>query len=150
VRAGISRVVGVIAASAAIAFAGDEAPHQWQGALDLRNAVTMKSDHVTVDAGELEAAGVAPGTFTPPRRVKGATAIFPESAARAGAQGVVRLECLIKDSGTVEACRIVQSVYPAIDRAAADAIRRWKYEPARIEGEPRSIVARFLMVFKLQ
>jgi periplasmic protein TonB len=143
-------VVGVIAASAAIAFAGDEAPRRWQGALDLRRAVTMKSDHVAVDAGELEAAGVAPGTFTSPRRVKGAAPVFPESAARAGAQGLVRLECLIKESGTVEACRIVQSVYPAIDRAAAEAIRRWKYEPARIKDEPKSIVAQFLMVFRLQ
>jgi TonB family protein len=150
VRAGIAKGVGVIAASAAIAFAGDEAPRQWQGALDLRKAVTMKSDHVAVDAGELEAAGVTPGTFTSPRRVKGAAPIFPESAARAGAQGLVRLECLIKESGTVEACRIVQSVYPAIDRAAAEAIRRWKYEPARIKGEPKSIVAQFLMIFRLQ
>jgi TonB family protein len=150
VRAAILEVVGVMAVSTAIVFAGDEAPRQWQGALDLRKAVTIKSEHVAVDARELGAAGIAAGVFTPPKRVKGVAPTFPESAARAGAQGLVRLECLIKDSGAVEACRIIQSVYPAIDRAAAEAIRRWKYEPARVENEPKSIVAQFVMIFSLQ
>jgi TonB family protein len=150
VRAAIVKVVGVITVSTGVVCAGDEAPRQWQGALDLRKAVTIKSEHVAVDARELEAAGVAPGAFMPPKRVKGAPATFPESAARAGAQGLVRLECLIKDSGAVEACRITQPVYPAIDRAAADAIRHWKYEPARVKGEPKSIVAQFVMIFSLQ
>ena len=137
-------------ASAAIVFAGDEMPRQWRGALDLRKAVTAKSEQVGVDRRELEAAGVEPAAFTPPKRVKGSPAIYPESAARAGAEGLVRLECLIKESGKVEACRIAQTVRPAIDQAAADAIRRWKYEPARVKGEPTAIVAQFVMIFSLR
>jgi TonB family protein len=144
------KVVGLMTVWTAVVLAGDEPPRRWQGALDLRKAVTIKSEHVAVDARELETAGVAPGTFAPPKRVKGAPAAFPESAARAGAQGLVRLECLIKESGDVEACRITQSVYPAIDRAAAEAIRRWKYEPARVKDEPKAIVAQFVMIFSLQ
>ena len=62
----------------------------------------------------------------------------------------MRLECLIKDSGKVEACRIAQTVRPAIDQAAADAIRHWKYEPARVKGEPTAIVAQFVMIFSLR
>jgi TonB family protein len=150
VRAAVVNLVGVMAASAAMVSAGDGAPRQWQGALDLRKAVTIKSDHVSVDARELEAAGVAHGEFTPPKRVKGGAPTYPESAARAGAQGLVRLECLIKDSGAVEACRTIQSVFPAIDRAAAEAIRHWKYEPARVKDEPKSVVAQFVMIFSLQ
>ena len=69
--------------------------------------------------------------------------------ARAGAQGLVRLECLIKD-GKVEACRITQKVRPAIDQAAEEAIRHWKYEPARVKEEPTSIVAEFVIIFTLQ
>jgi TonB family protein len=149
VRAAI-RTLTFVLASVAIAFAVDKVPRQWQGALDLRKAVTMKSDHVAVDRRELEAAGVEPGAFTPPKRVKGSPAVYPESAARAGAQGLVRLECLIKDSGKVEACRITQTVRPAIDQAAAEAIRHWKYEPARVKDEPTSIVAQFVMIFSLQ
>jgi TonB family protein len=148
-RAAIGTLAWVMA-SAALAVAGDELPRQWQGALDLRKAVRIKSEHVAVDRRELEAAGVDPGAFTPPKRVKGSPAVYPESAARAGAQGLVRLECLIKDSGKVEACRITQTVRPAIDQAAEEAIRHWKYEPARVKEEPTSIVAEFVMVFALR
>jgi TonB family protein len=150
VRAAIGKVVWVVASAAAVVFAGDEAPRQWQGALDLRKAVRIKSEHVAVDRRELEAAGVDPAAFTPPKRVKGSPAVYPESAARAGAQGLVRLECLIKDSGKVEACRITQTVRPAIDQAAAEAIRHWKYDPARVKEEPTSIVAEFVMIFSLR
>ena len=62
----------------------------------------------------------------------------------------MRLECLIKDSGKVEACRLTQTVRPAIDQAAEEAIRHWKYEPARVKEEPTSIVAEFVMVFALR
>jgi len=150
VSAAIGKVVWVMASAAAVVFAGDEAPRQWQGALDLRKAVRIKSEQVAVDQRELEAAGVEPGAFTPPKRVKGSPAVYPESAARAGAQGLVRLECLIKDSGRVEACRITQKVRSAIDQAAAEAIRHWKYEPARVKEEPTSIVAEFVMIFSLR
>ena len=149
-RAAIGKVAWVVASAAAVVFAGDEAPRQWQGALDLRKAVRIKSEQVAVDQRELEAAGVEPGAFTPPKRVKGSPAVYPESAARAGAQGLVRLECLIKDSGRVEACRITQKVRSAIDQAAAEAIRHWKYEPARVKEEPTSIVAEFVMIFSLR
>ena len=142
--------VAWLMASAPIVFAGDEPPRQWKGALDLRKAVTAKSDRVAVDRHELEAAGVEPGAFTPPKRVKGSPAIYPESAARAGAEGLVRLECLIRDSGTVEACRVAQTVRPDIDQAAEQAIRHWKYEPARVRGQPTSIVAQFVMIFSLR
>jgi len=148
-RAAIGTLAWVMA-SAALGIAGDDAPRQWQGALDLRRAVRIKSEHVAVDRRELEAAGVEPGAFTPPKRVKGSPAVYPESAARAGAQGLVRLECLIKDSGKVEACRITQTVRPAIDQAAEEAIRHWKYEPARVKEEPTSIVAEFVMIFSLR
>ena len=122
----------------------------WQGALDLRKAVTIKSEHVAVNSGELTAAGVDVGTFTPPKRIKGSSPDYPEAAARDGAQGTVLLECLIGESGAVDACVVSHSVHPAADRAAVRAIRRWRYQPARVMDQPRSIVAQFMMIFRLQ
>jgi TonB family protein len=148
-RTAIGTLISV-AACVAIAFAGDEAPREWQGVLDLRKAVTAKAERVAVDRGELEAAGVDPAAFAPPKRVKGSPAIYPESAARGGAQGIVRLECLIEVSGRVDACRVAVGVQRSIDRAARDAIEHWKYEPARVNGAPTSIVAQFVMIFSLR
>ena len=120
------------------------------GSTRIEAAVREQQRLLAAAAASLEAAGVDPGAFTPPKRVKGSPPVYPESAARAGAQGLVRLECLIKDSGKVEACRITQKVRPAIDQAAEEAIRHWKYEPARVKEEPTSIVAEFVMVFALR
>ena len=147
--ASVLALVGSISVGTMV-LADDSAPRQWQGAFDLRRAITIKSDHVAVNRGELEAAGVDSEAFTPPRRTKGSSPSYPEAAARDGAQGTVLVECLISASGAVEACRVSHSVHPAADRAAVNAIRRWRYEPARVAEQPRSILARFMMIFRLQ
>ena len=147
--ASVLALVGSISVGTMV-LADDSAPRQWQGALDLRRAITIKSDHVAVNRGELEAAGVDSEAFTPPRRTKGSSPSYPDAAARDGAQGTVLLECVINEAGAVEACRVSHSVHPAVDRAAMDAIRRWKYEPGRVMDRPRSIVAQFMMIFRLQ
>jgi TonB family protein len=130
--------------------AGEQRSTRWQTALDLARAVAIKSDHVVVDAAELEAAGVDPGAFTPPRRVKGSSPKYPEAAARDNAQGTVLIECVITEAGAVRGCRVTRSVHPAVDREAVKAIQRWEYEPARVTGQARSIVAEFRMIFRLE
>jgi TonB family protein len=146
------RIVGAIGATAlgTTVLAGGQPSRQWQAALDLAKAVKIKSDRVAVNPQELEAAGVDPGTFTPPKRVKGSSPRYPEAAARDNAQGTVLLECLITEAGAVRGCRVTHSVHPAADREAARAIQRWKYEPARVMGRPRGIIAEFRMIFRLQ
>jgi TonB family protein len=145
-RAGL--VAAVVLASSGLA--AEELPRRWQGALDLRRAITIKSERVVVNDDELRAAGVEAGTFTPPKRLQGESPKYPEAAARDGAQGTVLAECVIRDSGAVEGCVVTRQVHPAIDRAAVRAIERWKYEPARVSEEPRSIVVQFMMIFRLQ
>ncbi|HXK09205.1 MAG TPA: energy transducer TonB [Vicinamibacteria bacterium] len=148
-RALLPTAIGAVVLAAG-AWAAEGDPREWQGALDLRRAVTIKSEHVGVNPPALAEAGLAAGSFTPPKRVKGSSPSYPEAAARDGAQGTVLVDCLIRDTGAVEACRVVRPVHPAVDRAVVDAIRRWKYEPARVMDEPRSIVAQFMMIFRLQ
>jgi TonB family protein len=146
------RIVGAIAATAlsGIVLADGPSSPGRQAALDLARAVTIKSDQVAVDPGGLEAAGVDPGSFAAPKRVKGGSPTYPESAARDNAQGTVVLECIITDTGAVQGCRVTRSVHPAADREAVRTIQRWKYEPARIMAQPRSIVAEFKMIFRLE
>jgi TonB family protein len=148
----MGRIVGALGATAlsTAVLAGEQRSQQWQGALDLTKAVTIKSDDVAVNPDELEAAGLDPGAFTPPKRVKGSSPSYPEAAARDNAQGTVRLECLITQAGAVQECRVTHSVHPAADREAVKTIQRWKYEPARVMAQPRSIVAEFKMIFRLQ
>ena len=132
------------------AFAGSQAPRDWEGALDLRKAVTIKSERVAVNAAELEAAGVDAEAFIPPKRISGRSPAYPEAAARDGAQGTVLVDCAIGELGAVGACRVVQSVHPAVDRAAVKAVEGWKYEAARVNGQPRKVTVQFMMIFRLE
>jgi TonB family protein len=151
-RAVAARMVGAIGAAAlsTIGLAGEQPSSQWQNALHLAKAITIKGENVLVNSDELKAAGVDPGSFTPPKRVKGSSPSYPESAARDNAQGTVLLECVITEAGAVQGCRVTRSVHPAADREAVKTIQRWKYEPARVIAQPRSIVAEFRMIFRLE
>jgi len=147
-----ARIVGAMGAAAlsTIGLAGDPPSPQWRNALHLAKAVAIRSDTVVVDRDELKAAGVDPGSFTPPKRITGSSPSYPESAARDNAQGTVLLECVITEAGAVQGCRVTRSVHPAADREAVRVIQRWKYEPARVMALPRSIVAEFRMIFRLE
>lgn len=58
-------------------------------------------------------------------------------AAGLGSQGRVRLRLLVRSDGSVgHVDVVVPSGEPELDRAAAEALRRWRFEPARRGGEP--------------
>jgi TonB family protein len=58
---------------------------------------------------------------------------YPESARRAGAQGITLLKLRILENGKVGEVHIEKSAgHAELDRAAADAVKRWLFEPARM------------------
>ena len=58
--------------------------------------------------------------------------IYPESARQKGREGTVLLRVLIDDQGRAKTIEINQSSGDdALDRAAGEAIRRWRFSPAR-------------------
>ena len=61
--------------------------------------------------------------------------------------GVVVLEIEISARGNVVQAKVLRGMGPAIDRAALDAIVRWKYEPTTLEGEPVHVVMTVTMRF---
>ncbi|HEX9819423.1 MAG TPA: energy transducer TonB [Methylomirabilota bacterium] len=57
---------------------------------------------------------------------------YPSSARRLGIQGTTLLSVLVGDDGRVAEVVVKQSAgHPDLDHAAADAVRRWRFEPAR-------------------
>ena len=62
---------------------------------------------------------------------------YPESARRAGAQGVTVLKLRILENGRVGQVLIEQSAgHPDLDMEAANAVKKWLFEPARMGKEP--------------
>lgn len=63
---------------------------------------------------------------------------YPETALRRGIEGTVMLRLRISGSGEVLSAEVTSSPDPsrALDRAAIDAAKKWRFEPARRNGRP--------------
>jgi protein TonB len=63
--------------------------------------------------------------------------VYPESARREGREGRVLLRVLVDDQGRSKFVEINSSSgNEALDRAAAEAIKRWRFHPARYGDKP--------------
>lgn len=64
--------------------------------------------------------------------------VYPEAARRAGIQGTVTVQALVGTDGVVRDARVVDGI-PALDAAALQAVRQWRFEPARAGGKPVAV-----------
>jgi len=76
---------------------------------------------------------------------------YPSSARRAGIQGTTLLGVLVGADGRVADVVVKQSAGdPDLDRAATDAVRRWRFEPARRGGEAVAMWVEQPVAFQLR
>jgi protein TonB len=76
---------------------------------------------------------------------------YPESARRAGAQGTTLLKLRVLENGLVGEVLIEQSAgHQDLDNAAADAVKKWLFEPARMGKEPIAVWVLLPVKFELQ
>ncbi len=116
----------------------------------------------TIDPGELdgddqdllgddEAVVMTADTVdVPPRAVHRVPPSYPPKARAKGVTGEVVLSLLVETDGRVSEVR-VESAQPAglFERAAQEAVRRWRFQPARYQGKPVRVWARQRIRFQL-
>jgi TonB family protein len=73
---------------------------------------------------------------------------YPTHARQLKIEGLVELQVLIAEGGTVEKVDIV-SGNPILTRPAVDAIRRWKFTPFTEDGKAVKAAAPISVAFKL-
>ena len=74
--------------------------------------------------------------------------VYPVLARRGRVEGTVRLTATISKDGSVEKVETV-SGHAILEQAAVEAVRRWKYRPTVLNGEPVEVVTTIDVVFKL-
>jgi len=68
--------------------------------------------------------------------------VYPKEAKESGAAGQVIVMVTVSEEGKPIATKILKSVHPALDEAAADAAMKSKYKAATQNGKPvRAIIA---------
>jgi periplasmic protein TonB len=75
--------------------------------------------------------------------------IYPPFAVNAHLQGVVILEALVDEDGTVAAVKVLRSPSPLLDNAALTAVRQWRYSPLLLNGIRTRFVLTVVLSFYL-
>ncbi|GGP26039.1 energy transducer TonB [Silvimonas amylolytica] len=83
----------------------------------------------------------APAPVSPPREDANANGnmkpAYPPVSRKLGEEGRVLLEVHIQADGTVSDIRVkTSSGFPRLDNSALDAVRKWKFTPAKQGGQP--------------
>ena len=90
------------------------------------------------------------GTITEPVKIGGPSPIYPDAAIRARIQGVVVLEAVIETDGSVHDLKALRPLPLGLTEAAEDAVKKWRYQPATLEGKPVPVKYIVTVRFNLQ
>ena len=88
------------------------------------------------------------GNLQPPQKTVHVAPIYPAIARQSRVRGVVILEALIGEDGTVRDLRVLRSV-ALLDEAAVEAVRQWRFTPTLLNGEPVPVVMTVTVAFEL-
>jgi TonB family protein len=96
-------------------------------------AVGGKTEHVI--AGGAPAAAPVPvgGRIAMPQRLVHAQPTYPVIAKQGKIEGTVEVSVVIDERGNVGKAEVVKSI-PQLDRAAVDAVKKWKFAPTVVNG----------------
>lgn len=92
-----------------------------------------------------------PGSgITAPDLLREVKPAYTEEARRSGLEGDVVLEIIVRRDGTVGEVKVVQGLGGGLERRAIEAVRQWRFSPARRYGTPVDVVVEVAVEFKLR
>lgn len=114
--------------------------------------------------GEGDGSGIGPGSgggtgggpyrpgsgVEPPRLLREVKPDYTEEARQRGLEGDVLMEIIVRRDGTVGEVRILQGLGLGLDQRAVQAVRQWRFAPARRLGAPVDVIVEVAMEFKLR
>jgi protein TonB len=74
--------------------------------------------------------------------------IYPPIAQAARVSGVVIVEALIAEDGSIRDVKVLRSV-PLLDAPALEAVRQWRFTPTLLNGVPVQVIMTVTVTFTL-
>ena len=84
----------------------------------------------------------------PPQKIHHVAPTYPDIARSARVSGVVILEALIAEDGSVRDIKVLRSV-PLLDASASEAVRQWRFTPTLLNGVPVQVIMTVTITFNL-
>lgn len=114
--------------------------------------------------GEGTGAGIGPGSgggtgggpyrpgagITPPGLIREVKPDYTEEARRRNLAGDVVLEIVVRRDGSVGEVRLLQGLGAGLDQRAVDAVKQWRFSPARRYGSPVDVIVEVAVEFKMR
>ena len=92
----------------------------------------------------------AGGRVKAPDKIFAPNPQYTEIARKARIQGVVIIEAIINKQGYVTDVKILKALPMGLDKAAAEAVSKWRFEPATLNGKPVAVIYNLTVNFRLQ
>ena len=83
-----------------------------------------------------------------PRKIRDVAPRYPAIAQASRVEGIVILEAVIAEDGSVQDVRVLRSK-PLLDDAAVEAVRQWRFTPTLLGGQPVPVVMTVTVSFAL-
>ncbi len=87
------------------------------------------------------------GNVIPPRKIREVKPTYSARASRACIGGLVVLEAVITTEGRVENIVVLEPL-PGLTDSAVRALRKWKFEPAKVQGKPVKVLYVVMINFR--
>ncbi len=114
--------------------------------------------------GEGSGSGIGPGSgggtgggpyragsgITAPAIVREVKPDYTEEARRRGLEGDVVLEIVVRSNGSVTDVKLLRGLGGGLDQRAIEAVRQWRFSPARRYGTPVDVIVEVAVEFKLR
>jgi periplasmic protein TonB len=114
--------------------------------------------------GEGDGAGIGPGSgggtgggpyrpgsgITAPSILREVKPDYTDEGRRRNIEGDVVLEIVVRSDGTVGNVKLLQGLGAGLDQRATEAVRQWRFSPARRYGTPVDVIVEVAMEFKLR
>ena len=88
---------------------------------------------------------------TPARLIKSERPDYPQEARKAGSEGTVVLRITVGTGGDVENVKIQESSgFSELDESAAQSVKTWQFDPAKLGDDPISSAVDLPVTFDLE
>ena len=89
------------------------------------------------------------GDIRPPQKIRDVTPRYPPIAQASRVEGIVILEALISEDGSVQNVKVLRGK-PLLDDAAVEAVRQWLFTKPLLNGEAVPVVMTVTVSFSLK
>lgn len=90
------------------------------------------------------------GDVKAPVKINAPSPQYTEIARKARIQGIVIVQSVVDKQGNVTDVKVLKGLPMGLDQAAVEAVKRWKFEPATLNGKPVAVYYNLTVNFTLQ